>query len=244
MRITDAKRRTRVIASTMLLGVVAISAIGWKGFSSSMTAGPKGQFGVDSADTQKYLSGLDFEIASTGDSIVVKQYTCAVNPSQCPVAGVRLMIIPEASAEQRDWESAMQPNRAGHVVAMVINVDGMTFQDLGLKSGERAYAWVGQIGPLPTDRGFAIYKLGPKGLTTNSWFMTKDVSHCDNADLRSKPAVKTAHPMGGSPCVKIGGSAAAMASFKSTGIATVGANMALGGLWISCSGGCCEVKGT
>jgi len=243
VRINDAKRRTRLVASFMFLGLAGIAAIGWKGYSSSMTAGPKGQFGIDSTETAKYLSGLDFSIASTGDSIVVKQYTCVVTPTQCPAAGVRLMIIPEASAEQRDWESAMQANRSGHVVAMVINVDGMTFPDLNLKSGERAYAWVGQIGSTSTDRGFAIYKLGPKGVTTNSWFVTKNVSHCDNSDIRSKPAVKTSHP-GGGTCVPIAGSSASTASFTALTTSTTHTSMAAGGLWISCSGGCCQVTGS
>jgi hypothetical protein len=240
---SDAKRRTRLIALSMALGVISIVGMGLKGNSTSAMAGPKGQFGADSAETAKYLSGLDFSIASTGDSIVVKQYPCTVTPNQCPTAGVRLMIIPEASAEQRDWESAMQPNRAGHVVAMVINVDGPTFTDLGLKSGERAYAWVGQIGTTANDRGFAIHKLGPKGVTAYTWFKTKDVSWCDNPEIRSKPAVKTDHPAGGKPCVRIGTQSASMASLPSH--TTMGrASMLLGGLWISCSGGCCEVKGT
>jgi hypothetical protein len=137
----------------------------------------------------------------------------------------------------------MQANRPGHVVAMVVNVDGMTFPDLGLKSGERAYAWVGQIGPNATDRGFAIYKLDANGVATNTWFLTKDVSHCDNNTLRSKPAIKTAHPAGGPPCARIGAASASLGILAShtTTPASTGALLA-GQLWISCSGGCCEVK--
>lgn len=239
----DRKRRRRLAQGGLLLVVVSLLATGWKSYSNAAVAGPKGRFGADGAETLKYLGGLDFSIASTGDSIVVKQYPCAVNPTQCPAAGVRLMIIPESSAEQRDWESAMQSNRSGHVVAMVVNVDGMTFPDLGLKSGERAYGWVGQIGPNATDRGFAIYRLDAYGVATNTWFLTKDVSHCDNPDIRSKPAVKTAHPAGGPPCVRIGVAPASLgmlASHTTTAVST-GALLA-GGLWISCSGGCCEVK--
>lgn len=237
------RRLTRFMQATVFLVVVGFLAVGWKGSSNAASAGPKGQFGVDGAETLKYLRGLDFTIASTGDSIVVKQYPCAVTPTLCPAAGVRLMIIPEASAEQRDWESAMEANRAGHVVAMVVNVDGMTFPDLGLKSGERAYAWVGQIGANATDRGFAIYRLDANGVATNNWFLTKDVSHCENPEVRSKPAIKTAHPVGGLPCVRIGLASASLGMFAShtTTPASTGALLA-GQLWISCSGGCCEVK--
>ena len=239
----ETRRLRRLMQGMILLVAVSFLAIGWKGYSTAASAGPKGQFGVDGAETLKYLRGLDFTIASTGDSIVVKQYPCAVNPTQCPTAGVRLMLIPESSAEQRDWESAMEPNRSGHVVAVVVNVDGMTFPDLGLKSGERAYAWVGQIGPNATDRGFAIYRLDANGVATNTWFMTKDVSRCENSEVRSKPAIKTAHPAGGSPCVRIGLASPSLGMFASHTATPASAGALLAGqLWISCSGGCCEVK--
>lgn len=239
----DTRRRTRFIQGILSLIVVGFLTVGWKGSSNAASAGPKRQFGVDGAETLKYLRGLDFTIASTGDSIVVKQYPCGVNPSQCPAAGVRLMLIPEESAEQRDWESAMQADRSGHVVAMVVNVDGMTFPDLGLKPGERAYAWVGQIGTNATDRGFAVYRIDTNGVATNTWFLTKDVSHCDNPEIRSKPAIKTAHPAGGSPCVRMSLAPASlgMLASRTTIAGSTGALLA-GQLWISCSGGCCEVK--
>jgi hypothetical protein len=151
------------------------------------------------------------------------------------------MLVPEANAEDRDWESAMQPGRSGHVVAIVMNVDGVTFPDLNLKPGERAYAWVGQIGTSAADRGFAIYKLDANGVATNTWFKTTDVSHCDNTDVRSRPAIKTAHPAGGPPCarIKTGASLAALASRNTSSEMT--AAMIGGSLWISCSGGCCQV---
>ena len=165
---------TRFVYGGTFLICVMLLAAGWRTYSSAAIAGPRGQFGVNGPETLKYLGGLDFTIASTGDSNVVKQYTCAVNPSSCPAAGVRLMLIPEAAAAERDWESAMQPGRAGHVVAMVLNVDGATFSYLGLKPGERAYAWVGQIGPKTTDRGFAIYRVDASGVATNTWFVNMD----------------------------------------------------------------------
>jgi len=235
----DMTRLRRFMQGTILLAVVSLLAIGWKSYSIAAIAGPRGQFGVNGPETLKYLRGLDFSIASTGDSNVVKQYACGVNPSSCPAAGVRLMLIPEAAAEERDWESAMQPGRSGHVVAIVMNVDGATFPDLNLKPGERAYAWVGQIGPNAADRGFAIYKLDANGVATNTWFRTTDVSHCDNYDVRSKPAIKTAHPAGGPPCVRIKTGTASLASRDMSGGLTGG--MVGGSLWISCSGGCCQV---
>ncbi len=154
------------------------------------------------------------------------------------------MLIPEAAAQDRDWESAMQPGRPGHVVAIVVNVDGVTFPDLALRPGDRAYAWVGQIGPNATDRGFAIYKLDTNGITTNTWFKTTDVSHCDNNEIRTKPAIKTAHPAGGTPCARIRVGSAAMATLASHNTtAGLTGSMVGGSLWLSCSGGCCQVTG-
>ena len=157
------------------------------------------------------------------------------------------MIIPETSSHQRDWESAMRVNHAGHVVSMVVNVDGMAFPDLGLQPGERAYAWVGQIGTTATERGFAIYRLNSSGVTTNTWFKATDVKHCDNDEVRSKPSVKTAHPTppGSAACVAIPVGTASLATLAShtTSTASMRAAFQQGQLWISCSGGCCEVTG-
>jgi hypothetical protein len=238
----EAPSRTRFVYGVSVLICAVVLAGGWKNFSNAATAGPKGQFGVDGAETLKYLRGLDFTIASTGDSNVVKQYQCGVNPNSCPSEGIRLMLVPEAAAEQRDWESAMQPGRAGHVVAIVVNVDGKPFPDLNLKPGERAYAWVGQIGQNATERGFAIYKLDANGLATNTWFKTTDVSHCDNDDIRNKPAIKTAHPAGGKPCARIKVGSASIASLASHTSRDLTGAMVGGSLWISCSGGCCQVN--
>jgi hypothetical protein len=236
----EATSRSRFVYGVAFLIGVIVLAGGWKSFSNAAMAGPKGQFGVDGAETLKYLRGLDFTISSTGDSNVVTPYACAA----CQAAGVRLMLVPEAAAQDRDWESAMQPGRSGHVVAIVMNIDAAPFPDLNLKPGDRAYAWVGQIGPNAADRGFAIYKLDANGVATNTWFKTTDVSHCDNSDVRSRPAIRTAHKGGGKPCarIKTGASLATLASHDmSAGLAGV---MAGKSLWISCSGGCCQVTGT
>ena len=240
----SAASRSRFVYGAAFLICVMLLVGGWKSMSNTAIAGPRGQFGVNGAETLKYLRELDFTIASTGDSNIVKQFACGVSQTTCPAAGVRLMLVPEANAAERDWESAMQPGRSGHVVAIVMNMDGVTFPDLNLKPGERAYAWVGQIGTSAADRGFAIYKLDANGVATNTWFKTTDVSHCDNSDVRSKPAIKTAHPTGGAPCarIKTGASLATLASHNTSSEMT--AAMIGGSLWISCSGGCCQVTGT
>jgi hypothetical protein len=126
---------------------------------------------------------------------------------------------------------------------MVINIDSIAFPDLGLAPKKIAYAWVGQNGPDPiNDRGFGVYRLGPNGLTAGSWFVSKDVQHCDNPATRGKPAVKAQHPPG-QTCSPI----TVSASFgvkPAYGATTTKGVMLSGGLWISCSGGCCQVSQT
>jgi hypothetical protein len=205
--------------------------------------GQKGGFGVDGAATLKYLRGLDFSIASVGDSVLVAKYPCTTPGNTCPPDGVRLMFIPENGAYKRDWQKAMTKDNEGYVVATVLNVDNMTFTDLGLDPGKLAYAWVGQIGATSAERGFAVYRIDTStGLRQATWSETPDVRHCDNSNYRDKPSIKDKHP-GSETCSPI---TVAQSSFgprvayaATTRTAFIGG---IHGLWFACSGGCCEVS--
>ncbi len=232
------------------LGAVAIFLAGDcynqnKTAGGTQVTGQKGGFGIDGPETLKYLNSLDFTIASVGDSLLVKKYLCTAPGNTCPADGVRLMFIPEAGAYKRDWESAMKKNNEGYVVATVLNVDDVTFPDLGLEPGKLAYAFVGQVGTTADERGFAIYRIDPlTGLKQATWSLTTDVKHCPNGAYRDKPAVKAMHP-GPEPCTPItvaeASNGIAMA-YAAVPRASTAFAAGLGQLWISCSGGCCEVK--
>ena len=233
----------RQLTVMLLFGAAALIAGCSKGTNAVATGnGQKGSFGVDGPATLKYLNTLDFQIASVGDSVLVKKYLCKTPGNTCPPDGVRLMFIPENNAYNRDWRKAMQKDNEGYVVATVLNVDNMTFSDLGLEPGKLAYAWVGQIGATTADRGFAVYRIDPStGLRQATWSETDSVSHCDNAAYRDKPSVKDKHP-GSGTCTPItiaesvfGPRAAYAATSRSA------FQPELSGLWISCTGGCCEV---
>jgi hypothetical protein len=202
-----------------------------------------GGFGIGE-ETIKYVRKLDFTIASVGESVYVKKYLCKKSGNTCPAAGVRLMFIPEARAYKQDWIKAMTKDKEGYVAAAVLNVDDKDFEDLGLKPGKLAYAWVGQIGTTTSERGFAVYTIDPAGYKLATWSFTTDVEHCDNTAARDKPAVKGEHPTD-DVCTKIlvtdatRGVRAAYAAAPTTLRALVGG---VGKLWISCDGGCCEVK--
>jgi hypothetical protein len=206
--------------------------------------GQQGVFGVDGPATLKYLSGLDFTVASTGDSVLVKQYPCA-DPTKCPAGGVRLMFIPEQSAQIRDWTKAMTKKNEGYVVAAVLNVDGVTFPDLGLDPGKLAYAWVGQTGTTEGERGFAVYRIDKvTGLTQATWWKTSNVSHCDNTATRNEPSVKDKYPVG-ETCtpIQVGQNSLGVSTAFAAVPRPYAALQPIGQLWISCSGGCCQVMG-
>lgn len=211
------------------------------------TGGPKGQFGTGT-ESLDYLKKLDFTLASLGENVLVGKYLCTTAGNTCPADGVRLMFIPEQDAEHRDWKKAMTDNGEGYVVAAIVNVDGMEFTDLALQPGDIAYAWVGQIGPAASDRGFGVYKINSQtGIADATWSLTTDVSFCEDTQ-KDKPMIKDKHP-GTSECKPIKtaqtqsslGVARAYAAAPTASRALVGG---VGKLWITCDQGCCEVKTT
>jgi hypothetical protein len=205
---------------------------------------PKGQFG-NGKETLDYVNGLNF----SADSGLVVQYTC----EGCP-AGISLLIIPEKHAEQQNWQADLGDGHAGDVVAQVINVGSVEVPGLGLGPTDVAYAWVGQIGPNSTDRGFGIYRLDSTGTTAGTADLTAmdKIAFCKNNAPRSKPSIKRQHP-GGGTCEPIKAASIARArglAWLSVPVAhaavarsaTASLNPGVGQLWISCSGGCCQVS--
>jgi hypothetical protein len=249
VRSTNETMGKRIVGrGTLMLGIAGLLAWGCARPANQATraGGSKGQFGAGQA-TLDYLDKLDFVISGRGDSLLVADYPCKVASACLPNGSVRLMFIPEATAYKVDWGKAMKKDAEGDVVAAVVNVDGIDFPDLNLAPGERAYAWVGQVGPDPDkDRGFAVYKLDQYGkVEGNPWWLTlKDkIQHCDNGQARDKPAIHETHKPG-ETCKTITASSG-FGGGASLAYAAVPAAMALapggGSLWISCSGGCCEV---
>ena len=233
----------RQLTVMLLFGAAFLIGGCSKGIKTVATGnGQKGGFGMDGPATLKYLNTLDFTIASVGDSVLVKKYRCTTPGNTCPPDGVRLMFIPEGGAYKRDWQKAMQKDNEGYVVATVLNVDNVTFTDLGLEPGKLAYAWIGQIGATTAERGFAVYRIDVStGLKQATWSETSKVSHCDNSAYRDKPSVKDKYP-DGETCTPI---TVAQSIFGPRVAYAATARSAfqvdLSGLWISCTGGCCEV---
>ena len=231
----------RLIAVSLLCVVSVIAGCSrpsGTGGGAVAFGGQNGAFGVDSAATIGYLNGLEFTIASLGDSVLVQKFKC----TGCLVDSVRLMFIPEVGAYKADWKKAMTKDKEGYVVAAVLNVDNVTFADLGLEPGKLAYAWIGQTGATPEVRGFAVYRIDPlTGKKAATWNETTKVKHCDHDNTgRSKSSIKDKHP-GSNNCVPIPISTAQNIFGPRAAYAATTAFQGIHGLWISCSGGCCEV---
>lgn len=242
-------RRTSRLGSILLAGMT-ISLIGAnRGYdptSAAMQQGLKGEFGKgDGQKTLRYLRHLDFTIESTGDSILTGDFTCKNCTTGYLKNGyIRLMFIPENDAHHVDWADAAEKGGRGEVVALVINMDIKTLPEIDLPPGGIAYAWVGQIDAIDT-RGFGIYRIDKTtGMRAGmGWWVTATLKHCPDKE-HNKPAIKKNHPITvPDVCNPIAsGTPSGSVSLASTSPGLFMLPPGDGGsLWVSCSGGCCEV---
>lgn len=248
-RAKESRQRILLCIVQMVLTTAVIAGC-YKSASTSAVGGrPTGMFGENGAATLNYVKGLGF----TGAGGLFSKFDCAT----CPGGKILLMIIPVTDAPARNWQGDLTSGNPGDVVAQVINIDTVAFPELSLDTNQVAYAWVGQIGPngTPNNRGFGVYKLKDDGTVAASrWVLPKSqIKFCPHDNPQAAPHI-TEHHEGPGQCgfltasaVKgknrlgwFGVSPAYGATAHSASTATVGS----GGLWITCSGGCCQVSVT
>jgi hypothetical protein len=212
--------------------------------------GPSGVFG-DGPPTVNYLKGLHFTPAGS----LFAMYPCAT----CPNGQISLLISPEENAKTVSWQGSIIGGRPGDVVAVVVNADIVAFPELKLEPGDTAYAWVGQIGPngTPNNRGFGVYRLDTNGYSIASWSVVpySKIKHCQHATPWARSFVRADHP-GPEPCNPIQPGVASIdwksglaglgvsEAYGATTRAASSAFLGLGKLWITCTGGCCQVSTT
>lgn len=236
-RMIDGKARAHVA----LTAVFVTLAVGCAPSTSNMMSnGPKGQFG-NGQETLDYVDGLGF----TADTAYIGTYS-----------GVNLMFLPREHGQGINWQGDLRPGAPGDVVAQVMNISNTTFTDGGftLAPNEIAYAWVGEIKYNgAANRGFGIYKLNNTGYLAGEWsvYPLDKIKWCRNNAQRRKPAIKNSHPGPPGDCepIALGPSSGSnrLASFGASVAyaATVRAAstaFAVGKLWISCAGGCCQIS--
>jgi hypothetical protein len=195
------------------------------------------------------------------DTTYTSGFSCA-GYTGCPASGlVKLKFTPRSRADTVNWLNRVMANAPGTMVGTLTNVDVYAFGPLDIAAnGGKAGLWVGQIGPDPVkDRGFGIYKLDSHGNRVGQpwWKKTADqITYCQppsstpNPSPRTRPAIHTkdtAHEMGWN-CAPLVPAANAQSSSSNSpnyhGMSLVSAPRRIQGispLWISCSGGCCDI---
>ena len=190
------------------------------------------------------------------DTTYSASYPCG-GYTGCPASGlVKLKFTPRSRGDTVRWQEHIKANAAGAMVGTVTNVDSYAFGPLDLAAnGGKAGLWVGQIGPDPVnDRGFGIYKLDSHGNRVGQpwWKKTADqITYCEppsptpNPGGRTRPAIHTkdtSHEMGWN-CNPFVAASSYQSTSRSRSALLISAPRRSQGvsLWISCSGGCCDI---
>lgn len=183
------------------------------------------------SSTNVYLSSLNWLDNLPPDQMVDE----VVN---WPGGSARIRIVPSSSTNGVPWQTAVGTGN-GYFVAKIYNVERKQLGPFGLgPSDDVGYLWVGEIGP--NRRGVRIYTVKPGAVTPKGNILTFK-GYCP--DGHPVPAVQIKPPDCPAP------SPAAPQAGASTDprfiLASVTSAAAQGsrGLWIACSGGCCEVGG-
>lgn len=177
--------------------------------------------------------------------------------------GASLEFQPLDTTQRINWNSLLNPSGRGAVVARVRNTSNATFTDGTFTlepynvAHQDAYVWVGVAklsNGTSTHMGFGVYTLSTTGDVTGEWSLVAPakIQTCPNAKPRTKPAIHAQHPASDGPCHDIGqtnpsmitrlASLAIPEAHAATTHTASAALAGLGGLWISCSGGCCQVS--
>jgi len=162
---------------------------------------------------------------------------------------VRIKVKPEKSVHNRSWAEALTLNIAnGAIVARIENVDKKNVPELGLTPTDKySYMWVG---PLRAGvRGVSFYTFDKDGNALKKGDLEyHSVTVCPdfNGD-RPRAQFNPAHNLDDCQVVQgLGSSVAQSARVAQLASYSLTRRPALlaGGIWISCSGGCCEVGGS
>jgi hypothetical protein len=160
---------------------------------------------------------------------------------------LNLTIEPEASSHLADWREAMSAGSdSGYVVARIRNTTSKRFGPLGLAPGDTIYLWVGPITPTLTRHRVAWVKINLSNGATGPYRRSlNSVRHCTNIGTTppNEPRAKKVGMGEHTGCDTDKAVDAAQA--ESSDSSDVARQLILPpGLWLSCSGGCCQASQT
>jgi hypothetical protein len=241
--------RTSILSRMVILaGVALVPACALLGTGAKTLGVNTGLFeypGKNPSATRSYLASLDF---SQTDSIVDTSLPCH-DASDCSGGSIHLRIVPEKNAYRVPVDQALKAGR-GYIVARIENHSQSIYKSLNLLANETAYLWVGEMPSGP--RRIAIFYVDPASgqatwrstATRAGWCappagMTRTISA---VHLNAMPQCSATNPLYSAQMQGIGLKNIQLASTSSSilGDALTKSMAHRGGLWFSCSLGCCE----
>lgn len=188
------------------------------------------------AEFEKYVSELGF-----GNTSGSMRYD---GPLPCPdttkcgsESSVEFSIIPSDYVD--DWEGAVKGTKNGHIVAKIFKAELKPFGYWNLLEDDAlSYLWIGKF---KDGQGAALYARRNGKLKRIYTFSA--LKKCPKAEVppgvHPRPTPECSDPIGMLPRdVRLASTSTGnfMAAF------TERQGVAVSGLWVSCSGGCCEVQ--
>lgn len=222
--------------SIYLAALVLFFSTGWQGAAP----GWKGKPEDNPKGAQSFLASQKW-----GDNLPDSQtvYTQVVSGSE----GATIRIVPLAGANRISWQTALGKGTTagnGFFVAKIYNIDNKNVPSLGLKEGATGYLWIGELAGNAGERGAAIYSVKKDGTLEPNPTKLELGGFCEGQHAYSAVRITD-----GNKCPGAFGSASSASNRKmimlaSTNMIRTPAIMpSVGsGLWVTCLGGCCEVK--
>jgi hypothetical protein len=163
--------------------------------------------------------------------------------------GATVRIVPLAGANRISWQSALGKGTTGgngFFVAKIYNVQNKNVPSLGLKEGAMGYLWIGELNGTEGERGAAIYSVRKDGTIEANPTRLELGGFCEGQHTYSAVRITD-----GNKCPGAFGSASSATASNRKMIMLASTNMIRtpaimppsgSGLWVTCLGGCCEVR--
>jgi hypothetical protein len=151
-------------------------------------------------------------------------------------------IIPSDSAYHVDWDKAINGTGNGYYVAKIYNRSNAAIAALGIPGNQTGYLWVGRLNE--NERGVAIVLVRNNGNAQIAKKLSWD-NFCATPHSRSKVELTDGKKCDARSAAQASASVPTtvmLASNVRPAPAASSSFLAGLGLWITCSGGCCEVK--
>ena len=197
--------------------------------------GIKGSLEDDEKATQTYFLTLGW-----GDDLA----DSAVWEGPWGASDTRIRLVPARTSPVVEWGDALSSDPvkySGHLVMKIIVLEDKDVPNLGLKGLETGYLWIGKRPG--KGNGAAIYTIKPNGKVKLAMEMVISgmcrEDHGGRAMAYAREPDKCKDPIPPAATSSAGG----LASFSSFRM-RAGPPPLVGrlGLWVTCTGGCCEVS--